>query len=121
MGLRQLADESGLDLPDDADRIATIVDKLGEPLGVDTEGDTIVVGPDSDYRQQLLEDGGLGDTDAFRHAVPDAADAGAVLFVNFDAGSWFADQEELQPLAALGASVRVEDGTSHLVLRVTTD
>ena len=159
--LRQLAGETGLDLPDDAealagrsaalavsgdidpdslfgltdgtglpvglkvqgdaDRIATIVDKLGEPLGVDTEGDTIVVGPNADYRQRLLEDGGLGDTDAFRHAVPDAGDAGAVLFVNFDAGSWFADQEELQPLQAVGASVRVEDGTSHLVLRVTTD
>ena len=60
-------------------------------------------------------------TDAFRHAVPDAGDAGAVLFVNFDAGSWFDDVHELQPLEALGASVRVDDGTSHLVLRVTTD
>jgi len=41
--------------------------------------------------------------------------------VNFDAGSWFDDVHELQPLEALGASVRVDDGTSHLVLRVTTD
>lgn len=159
--LRQLADETGLDLPGDAealagrsaalavsgdidldslfdltgdsglpvglkvqgdaDRIAAVVDRFGEPLGVDTEGDTVAVGPDADYRRQLLEDGGLGDTDAFRHAVPDAGDAGAVLFVNFDAGSWFDDVEELQPLEALGASVRVDGGTSHLVLRVTTD
>ena len=111
----------GLKVQGDADRIAEIVDRIGEPLGVDTEGDTVVVGPDADYRQQLLEDGGLGGTDAFRHAVPDAGDAGAVLFVNFDAGSWFDDVHELQPLEALGASVRVDDGTSHLVLRVTTD
>ncbi|GAA1144576.1 DUF3352 domain-containing protein [Nocardioides aquiterrae] len=111
----------GLKVQGDTDRIAAVVDRIGEPLGVDTEGDTVVVGPDADYREQLLANGGLGGTDAFRAAVPDAGDAGAVLFVNFDAGSWFDDVDELEPLAALGASVRVDDSTSHLVLRVTTD
>jgi hypothetical protein len=111
----------GLKVQGDADRIRAVVDKLGEPFGVDTEGDVVAVGPDADYRQQLLENGGLGDTDAFRHAVPQADDAGAVLFVNFDAGSWFEDEDDLEPLEAIGASVRVDDGTSYLVLRVTTD
>ena len=167
--LRQLADESGLDLPDDAetlvgrsaalavggdvdpeaifgwgadsdlpvglkvlgdaDAIGAVVDELGGGLGTDSDGDVVVAGPDADYRQQLLADGGLGDLDAFRHAVPDAEDAAAVLFVNFDAGDWldrFADGDEefaanVAPLEALGASAQVDDGTSHLVLRVTTD
>jgi hypothetical protein len=111
----------GLKVEGDGDAIGAIVDKLGGPFGVDTDGDVVVAGPDDAYRQQLLEDGGLGETDAFRHAVPDAEDAGAVLFVNFDAGSWFEDEDDLEPLEAVGASVRVDDGTSHLVLRVTTD
>ena len=79
---------------------------------VDSDGDLVAIGPDADYREQLLEDGGLGDTDVFRDAVPDADDADAILFVDFDAGDWLdqladADEEvaeNLAPLAALGMS-----------------
>lgn len=118
----------GLKVEGDADAISSVLEDLGGPFGSDSEGDVVAIGPDPDYREALLADGGLGDTDVFQRAVPDAEDASAVLFVDFDAGSWLDslagdDQEvadNLAPLQGLGASLRTADGTTHLVLRVTT-
>ncbi|MDP2775539.1 MAG: hypothetical protein Q8O61_18445, partial [Nocardioides sp.] len=125
----------------DADGIESVLAKMVSSLsaedpdaatvmGSDSEGDYVVVGPNADYRAELLEDGGLGDTDTFQDVVREAGDAGSILFVNFDAGEgWLANlagddhevQENLEPLAGLGLSGWEDDGVGHSVLRITTD
>lgn len=118
----------GLKVKGDADAISDVVDKMGGPFEVDVDEDMVAIGPDAGYRDELLQGGDLGDTDAFRHAVPDAGDAAALLFVDFDAGSWLdklaADDQDvadnLAPLEAAGLSVAASDGTMHAVLRITT-
>ena len=118
----------GLKVLGDADAIADVVERLGGPFEVDSDGEVVAVGPDADYRAELLEDGGLGDTDVYRRALPDAADASAVLFVGFDAGDWLdravGDDAELAdnlaPLEAVGLSATTTGDTTHVVLRVTT-
>lgn len=124
----------GLKVRGDAAAIEDVLDKLrsggGEPvLDSDSDGDLVAIGPNADYRAQLLEDGGLGGSELFRDAVPDADGAAAIVFVSFDAGDWLDHlaesdpemAENLRPLAGLGMSARVDGDTSHLVLRVTTD
>ena len=128
----------GIKVRGDGEQITSILDRLlstaddadlSTLLGYDSDDDTVVAGPSADYRATLLEDGGLGDTKAFREAVVNADKAGSVFFVNFDAGSWLTGiddlpsevQENLAPLAALGLSGWNDDGVSHSVLRVTTE
>jgi hypothetical protein len=120
----------------DSERIAGVLDKLRRKLGPmqvalgsDSTGDVTAIGPDADYRATVLEDGGLGDTDAFRDVVREAAEASAVFFVNFDAGDWLVDLaggdreavDNLEPLEGFGMSVWQEDETAHVVLRLTTN
>jgi hypothetical protein len=120
----------------DPDRVAGVLDKLRPKLGPmegvlgsESKGDVTAIGPDADYRATMLEDGGLGESDAFRNVVREAEDASAVLFVNFDAGDWLTalasgDQEavdNLEPLEGLGMSVWRQDETAHVVLRLTTN
>ena len=120
----------------DSDAIAGVLDKvrgqLGPQenvLGSDSDGDLTVIGPDADYRSEVLKDGGLGDTDAFQNVVREAGDASAIFFVNFDAGDWLVkvasgDQEltdNLEPLEGLGLSAWQEDDAGHAVLRLTTN
>ncbi len=104
--------------------------EAADVLGSDSSDDYVVVGPDDDYRAEVLEDGGLGGTDAFQDVVREADDAGSVLFVNFDAGEgWLANlagdddevRDNLEPLAGLGLSGWQDDGVGHAVLRVTTN
>ncbi|CAI9419800.1 DUF3352 domain-containing protein [Nocardioides sp. T2.26MG-1] len=126
----------GLKVQGDPDAIESVLDKLRpqmggaeSALGSDSDGDVIAIGPDGDYRERLLDDGGLGDSDVFDNVVREADDAAAVVFVNFDAGDWLAGLAEddpevadnLEPLEGLGVSAWLEDGVSHAVLRVTTD
>ena len=126
----------GLKVRGDADAIESVLDKLRPQMGgaealldSDSDGDVVVIGPDADYRERLLDDGDLGDSEAFENVVREADDAAAVLFVNFDVGDWLTSlaegdpelEENLQPLQGLGLSTWLEDGASHLVLRVTTD
>ncbi len=125
----------GLKVRGDTDAIESVLDKLRPQmggaeaaLGSDSDGDLIAIGPDADYREQLLGDGGLGDSEVFENVVREADDAAAVLFVNFDAGDWLASiadedpevADNLEPLQGLGVSAWLEDGASHLVLRITT-
>ena len=128
----------GLKVRGEADEITDILDRVldtaGDPtlsslLGHDSAGDVVVAGPSGDYRAQLLEDGGLGDTALYRDTVLDSDDAAAVLFVNFDAGSWLTSipdlpddvRRNLTPLSALGVSGWTDDEVSHLALRLSTD
>ena len=75
----------------DPDEIEKVLDKLREMAGPqanvlesDADGDTIVIGPNDDYRADVLEDGGLGDNDVFKDVVREADEAQTVLFVNVD-------------------------------------
>ncbi len=126
----------GLKVQGDADAIQEVLDKLSgqlgplaEVLGSDTAGDVVAVGPSADYREALLDGGGLGDTAAFADAVPDADGSAFVVFVNFDAGGWLDDlaaadpgvADDLEPLSSLGMSATVEDDTTHVLVRLTTD
>jgi hypothetical protein len=118
----------------DPEAIESVLAKLNPSMdvtfGSDSEGDYVVVGPNADYRAELLDDGGLGDTDVYQDVVREADRSGAILFVNFDAGDgWLANlagddqeiKENLEPLAGLGLSAWEDDGVGHSVLRITTD
>lgn len=137
----------GTDLPvaakikGDAEGIEAVLAKLvasasesdpeaGDLLGSDSDGDYVVIGPDADYRAEVLEDGGLGDSDVYSDVVREAGDAGSILFVNFDAGDgWLAGlagddaevRENLEPLEGLGLTGWLDDGVGHGILRITTD
>ena len=96
----------------------------------DSSGDMIAIGPDSDYRSQVLDNGTLGHSPVFSDVVREADKASALLYVNFDAGDgWlvklFADNQEavdnLKPLEGLGFSAWQEDDAAHAVVRLTTN
>ena len=81
------------------------------------------------YRAELLKDGSLGDTEAFKDVIPEADKSSVALFVNFDAGSWLTNlaqgdseaEANLQPLKGLGMSSWIDGDTSHFLLRLTTE
>jgi hypothetical protein len=114
------------------DVVSRLVESLGGPpevFGTDADGDLVAIGPNADYRAELLEDGGLGDTDAFQNVVREAEQASAIAFVNFDAGDWLTGlaegdqeaEENLEPLQGLGISTWTTDEGAHGIFRLTTD
>lgn len=128
----------GVKIIGDADEIDRVLDKLrtaaaGADDGIldsDSGEGAVAVGPDADYRAELLEDGDLGGTDAFRRVVEHADDAAGVLFVDLDGGDdWISDfagddqelRENLEPLDAFGVSAWRDDETAHAVLKITSD
>ena len=136
--------DDGSDIPiavkikGDPDEIEKVLDKLREMAGPeanvlesDADGATIVIGPNSDYRADVLKDGDLGDNDVFQDVVREADKAQTVLFVNVDefedaiadaAGD--SDQEfidNLKPVSGFGVTGWVDGDTAHAVVRLTTD
>jgi hypothetical protein len=128
----------GVKILGDADAIDGVLDKVrtaaagadGGFLDSETGDGAVAVGPDADYRQELLDDQGLGDTDAYQKVVEHSDDAAAVFFLNFDASDdWLAElagddaevRDNLEPLAALGLSSWLDGETTHAVLKVTSD
>jgi hypothetical protein len=133
----------GSDLPvalkvkGDPDAIQAVLDKINAQapgaedfLGTDTEGDTIVIGPNDDYRAEVAKRGTLGDDEVYQDVVRESDQASAVLFVNFNAGDdWLVRlagddptvKENLEPLAGFGITAWRDDDWSHTVLRLTTD
>jgi hypothetical protein len=121
----------------DAKGIESVLDKVRgrmgggpTPLDSDSSGDMVAIGPDAAYRKAVLQDGGLGASDAFTRVVPKAKDASAILFVNFDAGGgWLAGmaggdrqvEDNLEPLQGLGISGWQDGSTSRALLRLTTN
>ena len=83
----------GVKIRGDPDEIEKVLDKIREPppasrravLETDDRRRLVVVGPNADYREQLAEDGGLGDTDAYEAVVRERRRGRRVFFVNFDA------------------------------------
>ena len=123
----------------DPTEIEAVLDKLREQLSsdetllleTDSEGSTVVIGPDADYRKEVLDSGGLGDNEVFKDVVREVDDASAVLFVNIneledlvEESMGDSDQEvfdNLEPMSGFGISGYVEDGVAHSVMRLTTD
>jgi hypothetical protein len=139
-----LAGPAGSDLPvavkvkGDAQAIEGVLDKvrkrigapMSEPLRSRSAGDTVAIGPNDDYLAEIIQDGSLGDSEAFRDVVREADRAGAILFVNFDAGSGWLDvvadgdqktRDNLEPLKALGVSTWQDGDTGHGLVRLTTN
>lgn len=127
---------AGIRLQGDPDKIAAVLAKVHLPgvqeLLASTAGEgAVAIGPNADYRDQLLEDGTLGDSTEFADVVPHADRAPAALFVSFtrlqpilasNAAQVPSDiQDNLAHLAALGQSSWIEDdGTGHSLFRLST-
>ncbi len=99
-------------------------------LDSESDGDMTVIGPNADYRGQVLADGGLGDNAVFKDVVPDAGRASALFFVNFTVGDgWLVKlagddpkvSENLAPLAGFGISAWEQGDAAHSVVRLTTN
>jgi hypothetical protein len=123
----------------DPDEIEAVLEKLRDQFppdetavfGSSSEGGTIVIGPNEDYRKEVLEDGDLGDDGVFKDVVREVDDASVVFFVNVDeiekaiADALDEGDEEfldnLEPISGFGISGWVDDDVSHSVTRLTTD
>ncbi|MGH3345846.1 MAG: DUF3352 domain-containing protein, partial [Nocardioides sp.] len=125
----------GVSVEGDPDAIRSVLDKLTtafgypEMLETQSDGDRIYWSLSDDYRDALIEGGTLGESDSYRAVVPEADRAAAVMYVDFDAGSWLdslaeGDQEvadNVEPLSSFGVSSWLEDGTTFGEIRLTTD
>ena len=122
----------------DADEIEAVLEKLRAQFPADetavldsqTEGDVIVIGPNADYREHVLGEGDLGDSDVFQDVVREADAADLVFFVNVNeldaAIEAIAEGDEeladnLKPVSGFGSTAWTEDDVAHGVLRITTD
>ena len=133
---------AGLRIEGDTTKITAVIEKLkslagaqGDVIKVRSGDGVVAVGTDEDYVAQLLQDGGLGDSRAFKDVVPEAGRATSVLYVNFDAGDGWAGklahlisggdagvEANVKPLDALGVSSwQDDDEVQHALLRLTTD
>lgn len=127
----------GVRIQGDADQIAGVLSKLpgasaAQLLATTAGAGQVAVGPDADYRSELLKKGDLGGQSAFKDVVPHADDATSTAFVSFDqlraiiARDHSADSEtrqvvkNLEHLSAFGASTWVQDGISHGLVRIAT-
>ncbi len=123
----------------DPGEIDAVLDKLREQFPADdtlvfdsdSEGGTVVIGPNGDFRAEVLEDGGLGEDEVFKDVVREVDDAAVVLFINvneledlIEESMGDHDQEFLdnvKPISGFGISGYVDEGVAHTVLRLTTD
>ena len=99
-------------------------------LDTDASGDLVAMGPTPAYRQEVLAGGHLGDSEAFRGVIPDAGDAGVVVFVDFNDLDKLVSQlasgdqqvvDNLAPLSALGFSSWMDGDVARMSLKVSTD
>jgi hypothetical protein len=96
-------------------------------------GDTFTIATNGAYADQVEKQGGLGDSDTFRGAVPNADKATSVMYVDFDS-AWVKSVARaaggsgssslganLAPLKAFGMSAWSDGGVGHVLLKLTTD
>lgn len=124
-------------LSGDPAKIKPVLDKLLAKLPpraagqvkYDAGGTSVVIGPDAEYRAQLLEKGDLGGTKDFQDVVPHADRAQAVLYVDFAQlepvfkGMAAGDRgvvDNLAHLRAFGSSQWVDGDTTYGLVRIST-
>ena len=122
----------------DPDEIEKVLDKLREMAGPDagvldsdSDGDTIVIGPNADYRAEVLEDGDLGDNDVFKDVVREADQAPARSCSSTSTSSRTRSRtrrprttrflDNLEPISGFGITGWVDDDVTHAVVRLTTN
>ena len=93
------------------------------PIESAKDGDTLVVSTSKDYAEQVLKDGGLGQTENFKQALPDIKGAVMIGYVDFEAAGSvsdrFADDKNLAALRSAGVVTRsTGDGEAEVTLRV---
>lgn len=93
----------------------------------DGKDDRYVVATDEGYADEVGNGGDLGDSDAFKDAVPDADGASTVMYVDVSKvveafGDELDDEERenMEPLSAFGLSVSGEDDHADFRMRLTT-
>jgi hypothetical protein len=129
----------GAKIKGDPERIEAALDKIRARAGADgdlllsrTQDGYVLVSASEDYLDKLADAGDLGDSSTLKDLVPEADDASAILFVNFDAGGWLDDLvesldapedvvENVEPLKALGISNWTDGDESHSLLKLTTN
>jgi hypothetical protein len=128
--------EVGARVTTDGPRAVALVDKINKAtaaLGSDVAierrltDDGVVMATSSGQVELLLKNGGLGDRDAVRRALPDVGGATAALWVDIRSllrgfmGSE-GGNENVDPIAGLGVTAQVADnGTATYRLRLVTD
>jgi hypothetical protein len=132
---------AGIRIKGEPDKIRSIIEKLKRAAGpearvvkVSTGDGTVAVGLSRKYVKTLSGQGGLGSLVSFQDVVPDADRASGVFYLNFDAGSGWADQladllsdgdpkvkSNIAPLDALGVSGWQDGDVQHGLVRLTTD
>ncbi len=130
----------GVKIKGNPDEIQEVIDKILDGQDVpeedkelfvsDSDGEFIAIGPNEDYRSEILEDGDLGGSDTYENVVRQSGDAASIFYVNFDAGDGWLEalfegdeevQENVAPLEGAGLSAWADDGVGHAVLRITTE
>jgi len=131
----------------DTAKIEDVIEKVEEHLGkrledeldagITSSDSVLVVSPSDEYADTLLGKGGLESSDDFQDAVPEADKSAAILYLDFDSewrealldlarGEGISDSdleladENTKPLKSLGVSTWVEDGASHILLKLAT-
>ena len=127
----------------DPDKFAEVYQKLVDyasaqggdlPLTKVDGAGFVAVSTSADYANELTKDGGLGDTDKFRNAVPDAESANTVFYLDFDSvesqilnavrdgGGSQRVIDNLEPLSSIGLSSHVRgDGVVDVIVRITVN
>jgi len=87
------------------------------------DDDTLVLATTQEYADQVLKGGNLGDTEAFKQAVPDPKDAVALAYVDLESVLAFApsgvDSPDAKVLRSVGLVSRITgDGEADFTLRV---
>ena len=118
------------------DKITSYAASQGAELPLTTtDGEGFVtVSTNADYADQLAEDGALGESEAFQRAVPNADEAVAMFYADFDVVEEQAVQamresgvseeviENIQPISSVGLSSWVlEDGQIAFSMRLTVN
>lgn len=133
----------GLTIKGDPDKIKAVIAKIEAKTGETLAGNGVTVESgdgrvslafDSSYAKALQAGGGdLGDNDTFTKVVPEADKASAVLYVDFNSAWRQAIAKSLdpsestdflantEPLEGLGFSSWSDGGTSHVLVKLTTD
>jgi len=129
----------GAKIKGDPEKIEAALDKIRARAGADgdlllsrTEDGYVLVSASEDYLDKLADSGDLGDSSTLNDLVPEAGDASAILFVNFDANGWLDDLvesldapedvvENVRPLKALGISSWTDGDESHSLVKLTTN